>query len=159
LNSWLDTSHRILGEKAVLTNNIKLLFEGASLPVEFLNPTIIDTSSPAALRCGAAARLLLEMPAAEKILQMQVFLTSGLVSDNSFASQELFNLHVARCFADSWRKHAHNRFQFYSPRTSIPTLLDTIDRIECGNSTLKSLLLSAANSLRQPLGEFIDRVL
>ena len=159
LNSWLDTSSRLIGEEATLTNNIRLLIKGASLLVELLDPATIDTSSPSAFRCGAAARLLLEMPPAEKTLQMQGFLTSGLASDDSFASQELFNLHVARCFADSWRKHAHSRFQFYSPSTSIPVLLGTLDGVERGSGTLKSLLLAAANSLRQPLGEFMDRVL
>ena len=159
LNRWLDTSIRLIGEETALTNNIRLLIKGASLPVELLDPAIIDTSSPSALRCGAAARLLLEMPPAEKTLQMQAFLMSGLAIDDSFAFQELFNLHVARCFADSWRKNAHSRFQFYSPSTSIPALLGTLDGVERGSSTLKSLFLSAASSLRQPLGEFMDRVL
>jgi len=159
LNSWLNTSSRLIGEEAALTNNIRLLLKGASLPVELLDSSIIDTSSPSALRCGAAARLLLEMPPAEKTLHMQAFLTSGLAGDISLDFQELFNLHVTRCFADSWRKHAHNRFQFYSPRTSIPALLDTLDGIELGSGTLKSLLLAVASSLRQSLGGFMDRVL
>jgi hypothetical protein len=160
LNNWLDASRQILGDKAALTDNIRLLFEGASLPIESLDPTIIDAASPSALRCGAAARMLLERPSPEKTLHMQAFLTSGLVSDVSFASQELFNLHVARRFADAWREIADNsRFHFYSPRTSVPALLHTLDNIEKGSGTLKSLIIVAAHSLRQAVGEFIDRVL
>ena len=130
LKIWLDASIRLLGEEAALTNNIRLLLKGASLPAELLQPAIIDTASPSPMRCGAAAQLLRgEMPA-EKTLQIQAFLTSGFVSDESFARQQLFNRHVARCFADAWRTHAQNRFQFYSPSTSVPALLTTLDGVE-----------------------------
>ena len=122
LKIWLDASIRLLGEEAALTNNIRLLLNGASLPAELLQPATIDTASPPPVRCGAAAQLLRGILPAERTLQIQAFLTSGLVHDDSFARQALFNRHVARCFADSWRTHAQSRFQFYSPSTSIPLI-------------------------------------
>jgi hypothetical protein len=122
LKIWLDASNRMLGEEAALTNNIRLLLNGASLPAELLQPATIDTASPPPVRCGAAAQLLRGILPAERTLQIQAFLTSGLVHDDSFARQALFNRHVARCFADSWRTHAQSRFQFYSPSTSIPLI-------------------------------------
>ncbi len=158
LKIWLDASTRLLGEEAALTNNIRLLLKGSSLPFELLHPAVIDTASPSPMRCGAAAQLLKGMPA-EKTLQIQSFLTSGFVSDESFGRQSLFNRHVARLFVDSWRTHAQNPFQFYSPRKSVPALLGTLDGVEHGSGTLKSVLVAAASALRQPLGEFLERVL
>ena len=159
LKIWLDASIRLLGEESALTNNIRLLLKGASLPSELLQPAVTDTASPPPVRCGAAAQLLREWLPAATTLQTQAFLTSGFVSDGSFALQLLFNHHVARCFANVWRTHVQNRFQFYSPSTSVPTLLKTLDSVERGNANLKSLLVAAANALRQSLGEFMERVL
>jgi len=159
LEIWLDASIRLLGEEAALTNNIRLLLKGISLPVELLQSTIIDTASPPPVRCGAAAQLLRGEIPAEKTLHVQAFLTSACLSDESFARQLLFNRHVARCFADAWRTHAQSRFQFFSPRTSVPALLTALNEVEHGRGTLKSLLIAAASALRHPLGEFMDRVL
>jgi len=159
LNIWLDASNRLLGEEAALTNNIRLLFEGASLPAELLEPAIIDTVSPAPIRCGAAAQLLQEMLPAERTLQIQTLLTSGLMIDESFTRQALFNRHVARLFAETWHTHAQSRFQFYSPSTSVPALLGTLDGVERGSGTLKSLLVAASSALKQPLGELMERLL
>jgi len=158
LKIWFDASKRLLGEEAALTNNIKLLLKGASLPTELLEPATIDATAPPPIRCGAAAQLLRGMLPAEKTLQIQSFLTSGLMSDESFARQELFNRYVARHFADSWRTYARSPFQFYSPRISVTTLLIALDEIDRGRGTLKSLLVAAARALIQPLGEFMERV-
>jgi len=159
LKIWLDASNRLLGEESNLTNNIRLLIMGASLPAELLQPATADMTSPTPVRCGAAAQLLQRMLPAKQTLQIQAFLTSGFMSDDSFARQTLFNRHVARCFTDSWRIHAQSSFQFYSPRTSVPELLGTLDGVERGSGTLKSVLVAAARALRQPLGEFMERVL
>jgi hypothetical protein len=159
LKIWLDASNRLLGEEAALTNNIRMLLKGASLPAELLQPAIFDTASSSPVRCGAAAQLLRGMLPAKETLQIQAFLASGLVCDDGFARQVLFNRHVARCFADFWRMHAQSRFQFYSPSTSVPALLGTLDGVERGSGTLKSVLVAAASALRQPLGEFMERVL
>lgn len=159
MNIWLDDSNRLLGEEATLTNNIQLLIRGGSLPAELLQATITNAASPAPLRCGAAARLLLDNQPAEKTLQLQAFLASGLVNDNSSARQQLYNRHVARCFSDSWRVHAQSRFKFYSPSTSVPALLSALDEVEHGSGTLKSVLVTAASALRQPLGDHMKRVM
>lgn len=159
LDIWLDESGKELGVDAPLTNTVQLCLDGASCSAEILEETIHDTTKPASVRCGAAAKVLLTMPSASKTLQLQRFLASALVSDTSLAFQELFNLHVARCFASAWRVHAEHRFQFSSPRTSVPALLRAIDDVESGNGTLNRLLLAAADALGQPLGDFMERVL
>lgn len=158
LGIWLEASSRLLGEDAALTKNILLLLRGASLPAEQLQPTTIDATSLPAMRCGAAAKLLWGVLAAKTTLRLQAFLTSALVSDESVARQGLFNRHVARWFADVWHTYAQSPFQFYSPSTSVPALLATLDGIEHGGATLKSVLTAAARALRQPLGEFMERV-
>jgi hypothetical protein len=159
LRTWLDASIRLLGEDAALTNNIRLLLKGASLSTELLHPTIIDSSFPPSVRCGAAAKMLRDGIPAEKTYQLQVFLTSALVCDDSFARQQLFNCHIARNFADAWRLHAQRPFQFCSPRYSVPALLEEIDKVERGSGTLKSLIVTAASALGKSLEKFIERVL
>ena len=96
---------------------------------------------------------------AERTLQIQTLLTSGLMIDESFTRQALFNRHVARLFAETWHTHAQRRFQFYSPRTSVPALLGPLDGVERGSGTLKSLLVAASSALKQPLGELMERLL
>lgn len=151
LGRWLDESRQELGGDADLTNAIRLILDGASRPAENLTESVINTTNPATVRCGAAARLLLDRPVASKTLQLQTFLISGLMSDLSYTRQELFNIHVARQFASSWRAHAENRFQFSTPRKSIPAMLHSIKEVEDGNGTLRLLIQTAANALNQSL--------
>jgi hypothetical protein len=159
LNAWLDESNKLLGEEAALTHNIRLLIRGMSLPVGELQATVRDATSSPPLRCGAAAKLLLKNPPAETTFHLQALLSSGLVGGDSFIRQQLFNRHVAQCFSVSWRTLAQNRFQFYSPSTSVPALLSALDEVEYGNGTMKSVLIAAASALRQRLGEYIQQVL
>lgn len=160
LERWLNESSQELGSDAALTNTVRFVIDGASPPSEILEVTVRNTANPGAVRCGAAAKLLLDMPVASKTLQLQQFLTSALASDASVARQELFNLHVARRFTVAWRAHAENRFQFSSPGTSVPALVRVLDDVEGGSGgTLKRVLVTAATALRQPLGDFMDRVL
>jgi hypothetical protein len=160
LKIWLEASSRLLGEDAALTNNIRLLLEGASLPADRLqsNFFFFDSTLSPAFRSGAAAQSLLSVLPAETVLALQAFTTSALVSDGSAIRQSLFNLHVARCFARIWRSYEHSAFQFYAPRSSLPILLATLDEVENGSATLRSVLLAAAAALGQPLGEFMERV-
>jgi hypothetical protein len=158
LTIWIKASGHLLGEDAALTNDIRLLLQGASLPADLLQSTVFDSTSPPALRCGAAAQLLLTVLPAETVLHLQTFITSALVSDGSAVRQSLFNLHVARHFAGVWRTFGQSRFQFYSPSISLPALFAALDGVEDGSATLRSVLVAAATALRQHLGEFMERV-
>lgn len=158
LDIWLNESSQELGAETPLTNVIRLIYDEASRPPEILWETVQGTENSGMARCGAAARLLLDMPVASKTLELQAFLTSAAVSDLSFARQDLFNLHAARHFAGAWRAQSENRFQFSSPRTSMPALLRTVYDVEAGTSTLKSLLQAASNALGQSLGSFMKHV-
>jgi hypothetical protein len=159
LNIWLGESVQELGADAPLTNAVQMLLSGASGAQDTLETTLQNTGNPATVRCGAAARLLCNGQVASMTLELQAFLTSALVSDKSFARQELFSLHAARRFAAAWPAHTENRFQFSCPRITVPTLLHTVDGIMTGTGTLKSLLQAASNALGQPLGSFMERVL
>jgi hypothetical protein len=158
LRIWLEECDQILGKDTSLANNIRLVLKGASSPAELLESTTIDAAVPAPVRCGAAAQLLQTTLTAKRTIEIQAFLASGCVSDDSYVFQQLFNHHVALYFADTWRRMAENRFYFYSPNESVPALLDTLDRTERGNGTLKSVLVAAARALMHPLGEFMERV-
>jgi hypothetical protein len=159
LEAWLDESEEILGKEAALTSIIRLLLNGASLPTGSLDRAIINTAFPPPICCGAAARLLQGVLTAQRTLEIQAFLTSGLVSDDSYAFQQLFNHHAALYFANIWRRMAENRFYFFSPNESVPALLNTLDRAERGSGTLKSVLVAAAMALMHPLGDFMERVM
>ncbi len=159
LATWLQASVEVLSKEAALTSVIRILLEGASLPAGSLEPAIINTDLPSFMRCGAAAQLLQEPLTAKRTIETQAFLASGFVADDSYNFQELFNHHVALCFANIWRRMAENRFYFYSPDDSVPALVETLDRIERGSGTLKSVLVSAARALMHPLGEFMKRVI
>ena len=158
LDIWVTECSQALGIDAPLTNAIRLIIDGASRPEEILEETVRKTENPGTVRCGAAAKLLLNIPTASKTLQVQAFLTSVVVSDASFAQQELFNLHVARHFADAWRTLSEHRFQYSSPRTSVPELIRAVEATERGQGTLRQLLLAAANALGKSPDSFMDRV-
>lgn len=159
LKIWLEDSIRQHGEDAILTQQIRLLLKGASQPPPFLPTIITNPTSSMHERYGAVAQWLCNGLSAENTLKAHAILTSGLMRDDAHARQQIFNRHVARCFADSWRAQAQNRFQFCSPNTSVPALLATLDRIDHGNATLKSVLVAASTALKEPLGAFIERVL
>jgi len=159
LNIWLEESVQELGAAAPLTNAVQMLISGASGTQDTLETTVLNTGGPATVRCGAAAKLLWNGPVASKTLQLQAFFTSALVSDKSFARQELCNLHAARRFASAWRTQVENQFQFSCPCITVPKLLLTVDGVVAGTATLKDLLLAAANALGNPLEDFVGRVI
>lgn len=159
LKIWLETSVKLLGKKSGLTNNIQMLIIGSSLPVERLQQTIDDTQAPPCLRIGAACSVLQENLNAKATFQIQSLLTSALVSDDSYGRQEVFNIHVARCFSIHWQQQLKNGFQFNSPETAETRLQGTFTKLEQGSGTLKNMLVSASVAVKQPLGDFIERVL
>ena len=92
-------------------------------------------------------------------MELQAFMISGLMMDNSFMCQKLFNHHVAMRMVAPWRNHIQNSFQFYSARDSIPKLIDVIDGIEGGKYGLKKLMEVTSSALNYPLDVFIERLL
>lgn len=159
LKIWLDDSTRLLGKDATLTYQIRQLLKGATMPSIFLTATISDPTSSIPIKYGAVAQLLCNGLPARNTLQAQAFLTSELVRDDVYFRQQIFNRHVARRFAETWRMHAQNRFQFYSPNKTVPVLLATLDGIDHGNTTLKRVLVAASTALQEPHVSFIERVL
>lgn len=158
LHIWLDECQRKLEKTAPLTDAVQKILTGVMLTSHELENTVTSPSNPAPLRCGAAARLLMGSLSPDVMLNLQCLLTSALVSDDSYAFQGLFNHHVARRFSKVWWGYSQNPFLFYSPRTSIPALISTLNDVEHENGTLRSLLLRASECLHKPLGNFMDRV-
>lgn len=158
LSEWHDASRRALGEDAALTATVGLMLDGASQPTEALYSAVANVDNPVPVRCGAAAKLLLEEPEPEITLQLQGFLASALTSDASALRQELWNRHVGRCVADYWRAQAQHRFKFQAPRTSVPALLNAVDDIEHGCGTLRSVLEAAAFAVGQRFGDIAQQI-
>lgn len=158
LKTWLDESQSTLGVDAPLSCVVQVLLEGATQPADELYNSSIKASNAAPFRISTAARLLSMAQPPGRVLALQGLLASAVVSDGSYAFQELYNHHVARRFGVSWSTYAQSPFLFYSPRISVPTLLSALNDVEQGNGTLRTVLTAAAAALRQPLGEFMERV-
>lgn len=158
LKTWLDESQSTLGVDAPLSCVVQVLLQGATQPADELYNSSIKASNAAPFRISTAARLLSMAQPPGRVLALQGLLASAVVSDGSYAFQELFNHHVARRFGVSWSTYAQSPFLFYSPRISVPTLLSALNDVEQGNGTLRTVLTAAAAALRQPLGEFMERV-
>jgi hypothetical protein len=110
------------------------------------------------VRCGAALRLLLLPISVAERHSLQGLLTSALVSDASYARQDVFNLHLARRLAVEWKVIGEGPFNFTSPRHDLPTLRQTLALVEQGRGTLKTVLTSVHAVLRTPVPEYMDRV-
>lgn len=147
LQSWSDASAREFGEKMPMTVAIQTLLEGTRGPFDALERTVRDAGQPTQLRVGAAARLLQESPPAALTLQLQLFLISAIADDVGTVQQGTWNLHVAKRFGDSWRALAEHRFQFVTPRSTVPALLSAIDELETGAGSLGKLIRAAQGAV------------
>lgn len=159
LQIWLIESTDLLGESSELMDMIKLLIEGVSIPKTELWSAVADSNLPGPIRCGAAIKLLQEELPIERTFQLQCFLTSAMLSDDSLTRQQLFNRSIAKCFAETWKMKMTQPFQLYSPRTSVPSLQLAIDGLDDGDSTLQSILVAASRVAGQPQEKFMDHLL
>jgi len=141
-----------------VANLIRQLQDGAATQPRKLLDVLRDARSTPGVRCGAAAKALLQPLSPRVALNLQGLLTSALVSDASYAFQHVCNYHLARRFSNVWRGFADNPFSLMTPRTTVPKLHEVIDSIERGNGTLRTILTAASAALGEPLGEFLNRV-
>lgn len=158
LQIWLEDSIKLAGEESGLTNQIKLLIEGAKSPPESYEAIVFDSDITLEIRCGAAASALLGKLAANKTFSYQSLLVFAITIGDSSAHQKVCNLYVARKMAENWRVLSQSRFQFVSPARTVPPLIDTINEVGLAHATLKKLMNSASVAVGQPLGEFMNRV-
>ena len=86
----------MLGEEVALTNIVQLLIKGVTLPDELLEKSIEDVSNPPPLRCGAAAKILLNQTSAGKTTEVQSFLTAWIVNDGSYSRQCYYGNSITR---------------------------------------------------------------
>ncbi|WGS49701.1 hypothetical protein LFL96_18445 [Paraburkholderia sp. D15] len=159
LEKWLDACRSMSAAPEGLESLVRQLQVGAQVEERHvLWGVVADVSSGVGIRCGAAAKLILDgLPPAE-LLRMQGWLTSAVLSDASAACQELFNFHLAERFARDWTRIAHNPFQLPIPRTTVPAIKASIETISEGRGTLRTFLLGISRALGQPLGDFMGRV-
>jgi uncharacterized protein (UPF0248 family) len=158
LEVWHQESTTSLGANTRLSQMIEDALRSANLPDQALSSALRDTTASVAMRCAAAAQLLLAAPEAAMTLRLQAFLASAIVSDASVARQDLCNRHVARVFGKAWHSHLKHPFQFHVPRRTTPVLVDALEGLENGNATLATLLRAASGCTGTPLGEFMERL-
>lgn len=158
LENWTLEAKRVFGPNSSMTQCFEEILAGASLSQHESYSLIGLSSAPALRRCGAAIRYLVAPPEAQKALRAQLFLMSGVLASGAQVFQPLYNIHIARRFALTWKELAKSPFQFASPRISVPHLLSTISRVEQGRGTLGVLLSSAADGLRETLPDFVKDI-
>ncbi|WP_147405982.1 hypothetical protein [Ralstonia solanacearum] len=117
-----------------------------------------DASNAVGVRCGAAAKLLLQPLQPRELLQVQCWLAAATVADASVMRQELFNLHVANRFARQWALILQSPFLLPTPKTTIPPIQASIADLAGGGGTLRTLLTRISHALGQPLGEILSNV-
>jgi hypothetical protein len=155
---WLKECKSMPTRYQGLEDLIEEFKHGASVPANELRNMVWNTNATNGTRCSAAAMLLKGPLSPSDRLYTQGFLTSALVSDKSYRIQELFNIHVAIRFSDACEKIAENPFSLAAPRVAVPILKNAIFQVRASTGTLRTLLLAACEALRQPLGDFMDRV-
>lgn len=151
---WLGTRSEHLRLRVL----VEQLRSGFDSPQDDLLSVVRDGSRTPAMRCGAALKLLRGPIAIAERLQLQGLLTSALVSDASFARQDVFNLHVARHVAAEWKVIGENSFQFQSPRHDVPVLMRAVELVEQGRGTLKVMLSSINIAVHARAPEYMSRV-
>ena len=158
LDQWLLSCEENISSDSKLYINIKMLHEGANLPVAQLSNIFHDASNPAVVRCGAAARSLLEPINPDEALVLQAFLASATVSDGSQLLQSLFNQHIAKHFSRKWINYSQNPSILYVPNLSIPKLIQAVDALKKGAFSLRGFLESAELAANTRVASYLKRV-
>ncbi|CAE6866456.1 hypothetical protein R75461_08305 [Paraburkholderia nemoris] len=159
LEKWLEACRSMSAAPEGLESLVRQLQAGAQVEERhMLWGVVADVSSGVGIRCGAAAKLLLEGLCPAELLRIQGWLTSAVLSDASAICQELFNFHMAERFARDWTRIAQNPFQLPIPRATVPAIKASIETIREGRGTLRTFLLGISRAVGQPLGDFMDRV-
>lgn len=158
LERWLNACVGMPAAPTGLDESIRQIQAGAQQEVQVLWRIAANVSAPVGVRCGAAARLLLQPLRPTELLQIQSLLTSATVGDSSVAYQEVFNLHLAKRFANQWAHVLQSPFQFSTPKVTVPAIQASIAAVAGGRGTLRTLLASISQALSQPVGEFMNRV-
>jgi hypothetical protein len=111
-------------------------------------------------RVGAAIKLLqTNNLQPDQTYLLQSFLASAILSTaQGVVIQDDIEPPVARRFAKAWKTLTVNQFLFYSPRSTIPALVDVVTEIQEGRSSLKALLTAASHAVGRALGEIGDRL-
>jgi hypothetical protein len=158
LEEWVIASAQVSTELQYIKTAVGEIRVGASSPRVSVRSVLADPSLTAAVRCGAAAKLLVEPRTPEETFYAQNFIVSALASDASYLYQDVCNFHVARHFSLQWEQHALNPFNLPTPRTTVPGLRAAIDGVNTGRASLHLLLANVGGILAQPLGAHLARI-
>ncbi|MGA4196591.1 hypothetical protein ACI2VG_05840 [Ralstonia nicotianae] len=159
LEQWLVTVRCMPVPPVGLEEFIVQLQEGAQQTTrDVLWNLVADAERPVGVRCGAAAKLLLQPLKPRELLQIQCWLAAATVTDVSLIRQEVFNLHVANRFAHQWTRVLENPFLLPTPNTTVPAIQACIVDLAAGRGALRTLLTGISRVLGQPLSEFLDNV-
>jgi hypothetical protein len=162
--SLIDKLNHWLGWLQARPENVKLqelvvqLRTGAEVAQADLEDTVRNCQHPPAVRCGSALKLLSGKVAVVDRLRLQGFLMSAVVSDVSYARQEVFNLHLARRIAGEWRLLCESPFNFRSSGQTVPSIIHAAELVEQGRGTLKTVLTAINVALGNRPPEYMKRV-
>lgn len=159
LEQWLKVVKSFPGPPVGFERFVTQLQMGAkSTARDVLWNLMGDVSSALGIRCGAAAKLLLQPLRPRELLQVQCWLAAATVVDASAMRQEVFNLHVANRFARQWALILQSPFLLPTPKTTAPAIQDSLATLASGRGTLHTLLTGVSRALAQPLDEFLNNV-
>ncbi len=89
-----------------------------------------------------------------EVFRNQVLLASATVCFyEGLVLQMTFGRAVSRRFSGAWKTFSSSPFQFVSPRTKVPALLDSIFAVEHGIGSIRVLLTAAAQAVGVTLGD------
>ena len=158
LDIWLKacSGHEELNN---IASHISQFKEGSSFSITRSYEVVGDIGMSKYLRCGAAAKLLFQPLQPNRLLSLQGFLVSGFfASGEDPRLQQIYNLHVARQFAQSWKLVARNPFNLLNPKVAVPILNDATQKVLHSCGTLNFLISSASKAIDYSAVDFGGRL-
>lgn len=159
--AWEDDAKSIWGAGSSVVNALADMSRGLSMsPQDALDVTSRRVARSNGETFGAALALVRSaVLGPREMFHLQVLLASATVCfSEGLVLQMTFGRAVARRFTAVWKQSASSPFLLVSPRTSVPALLGSISAVEQGKSSIRALLMAAAQAVGIVLGEVGTRL-
>lgn len=159
--TWEDEAKSIWGAGSSVVNALADMSCGLSMsPQDALDVASRRVERSNGETFGAALSLVRSaVLGPREIFHLQVLLASATVCfSEGLVLQMTFGRAVARRFTAVWKQFASSPLLLVSPRTSVPALLGSISAVEQGKSSIRALLMAAAQGVGAVLGEVGTRL-
>lgn len=159
--TWQDEAKSIWGAGSSVVNSLADMSRGLSLsPQDALDVASRRVMQSTGETFGAALALVRSaVLAPREMFHLQVLLASATVCfSEGLVLQMSFGRAVARRFAPVWKQFASSPLLLVSPRTSVPALIEAISAVEQGKSSVRALLMAAAQGAGTEFGEVGTRL-